>query len=102
MPPVEAMACDCPVICSDRGSLAEIAAPAACVIDPENILQISDALRRVSLEPQFAQALRRSGIKHAAQFNWKKAAAATLAVYERFQRSPKPRRNTSAVSLNPA
>jgi glycosyltransferase involved in cell wall biosynthesis len=102
MPPVEAMACNCPVICSDRGSLAEIAAPAACIIDPENIPQISDALRRVALEPSFAEDLRRAGLQHAARFSWKHAAAATLAVYERFKRSPNPRRNTSAVSLKPA
>ena len=102
MPPVEAMACNCPVICSDRGSLAEIAAPAACIVDPENIPQIADALRRVALDPSFAENLRRSGLQHAARFNWKHAAAATLAVYERFKRSPTPRRNTSAVSLNPA
>lgn len=101
MPPVEAMACNCPVICSDRGSLAEIAAPAACIIDPENISQMADALRRISLEPNFAHTLRKSGLQHAAKFNWKHAAAATLAVYERFKRSPSPRRNTSAV-LHPA
>lgn len=101
MPPVEAMACNCPVICSNRGSLAEIAAPAACIIDPENISQITESLRRVSLESQFAQSLRTAGLIHAAKFNWKHAAAATLAVYERFKRSPNPRRNTSAV-LHPA
>jgi glycosyltransferase involved in cell wall biosynthesis len=101
MPPVEAMACNCPVICSDRGSLAEIAAPAACIVEPENISQIADALRRVSLESHFAQSLRKAGLQHAAKFNWKHAATATLAVYERFKRSPNPRRNTSAV-LHPA
>lgn len=102
MPPVEAMACNCPVICSDRGSLAEIAAPAACVIDPENVPQISDALRRVAFEPSFAQNLRAAGLRHAAHFNWGRAAAATLSVYERFKRSPDPRRATSAASLHPA
>ena len=102
MPPVEAMACNCPVICSDRGSLAEIAAPAACIVDPENIVQIAEALRRISLDSKFAEDLCRSGLKHAAKFNWKQAAARTLAVYERFKRSPKPRAATSAVSLNPA
>jgi glycosyltransferase involved in cell wall biosynthesis len=102
MPPVEAMACNCPVICSDRGSLAEIASPAACIVDPENPLRIADALRRVACEPNFAENLRAAGLKHAARFNWKHAAAATVAVYERFKRSPNPRRAVSAVSLNPA
>ena len=47
-PPVEAMACGTPVICSDRGSLAEIAAPAACIIDPESPNEIQGALTRPS------------------------------------------------------
>jgi glycosyltransferase involved in cell wall biosynthesis len=102
MPPVEAMACHCPVICSDRGSLAEIAAPAACIVDPENVSEISDALRRVAFEPSIAEKLRAAGLRHAANFNWSRAAAATLSVYERFKRSPAPRRATSAMSLNPA
>jgi glycosyltransferase involved in cell wall biosynthesis len=102
MPPVEAMACNCPVICSDRGSLAEIAAPAACVVNPEDPPHIAEALRRVAIDREYADALRRSGIKHAAQFNWKRAAAATLAVYKRFERSPAPRAAVSLHSLNPA
>lgn len=87
MPPLEAMACNCPVICSDRGSLAEIAAPAACVIDPENPMNMAEALRRVALEAEYAAGLRHSGIARAAEFNWKRAASATLSVYQRFGKS---------------
>lgn len=84
MPPVEAMACGCPVICSDRGSLAEIAAPAACVIDPESIVQMKEALKRVASDSYFSDSLRKSGLRHATQFDWRRAAEQTLAVYERF------------------
>ena len=100
MPPVEAMACNCPVICSDRGSLAEIAAPAACIVDPENPSAMSDALRRVTLDHSYAESLRRTGLRHAAQFNWKRAAAATIAVYQRFERAS--RRAPAMASLHPA
>ncbi len=102
MPPVEAMACNCPVICSDRGSLAEIAAPAACIIDPENPAEISAALNRVASDSTYANSLRKAGLQHAGKFSWKNAAAATLAIYRRFERSPSPRRNASLASLNPA
>jgi glycosyltransferase involved in cell wall biosynthesis len=98
MPPVEAMACNCPVICSDRGSLAEIAAPAACVINPENSLEMAEALNRVSLEPTYAEALRHRGLQHAAQFNWKLAASATMAVYQ----APVTKRAISTARLKPA
>lgn len=102
MPPVEAMACNCPVICSDRGALAEIAAPAACVVDPENISNIAEALQRVALDSASADSLRRSGLRHAAQFNWRRAAQATLAVYERFSPTPAPKRRAASAQLEPA
>jgi glycosyltransferase involved in cell wall biosynthesis len=103
MPPVEAMACNCPVICSDAGALAEIAAPGACVINAMNSVEIAEALRRVSLETEYANALRHRGLQHAAQFSWRKAAAATLAVYERFEQPARIRtRAMATASLNPA
>ena len=37
MPPVEAMACGCPVISSARGALGEILGSAAIRIDPEDM-----------------------------------------------------------------
>jgi glycosyltransferase involved in cell wall biosynthesis len=99
MPPVEAMACGCPVICSDRGSLAEIAAPAACVVDPESILQITEALKRVAIDSTFTDSLRKSGLRHAAQFNWRLAADKTVAVYEKFAPSRRPKRRASTASV---
>lgn len=102
MPPVEAMACNTPVICSDRGSLAEIAAPAACVIDPENPRDMAAALRRIAVDRGFANDMRRRGIQHAARFHWKRAAADTVAVYERYERTPVSQRHGAEVSLNPA
>jgi len=102
MPPVEAMACNCPVISSARGSLAEIAAPAACIIDPENVSEMAEALRRVAVDESFADGLRRKGIEHAARFNWRRAAEATISVYERF--APKSSRQSRVESreLHPA
>jgi glycosyltransferase involved in cell wall biosynthesis len=102
MPPVEAMACNCPVISSARGSLAEIAAPAACIIDPENIPEMAQSLKRVALDTSFADALRRKGLDHAARFNWRRAAEATISVYERF--APKPSRSSRVThrELHPA
>ena len=102
MPPVEAMACNCPVISSARGSLTEIAAPAACIIDPENISEISDALRRVALDTSFADTLRRKGIEHAARFNWRRAAEATISVYERFKPKTSPASRIQSRELHPA
>lgn len=84
LPPVEAMACGCPVICSDRGSLAEIACPAAEVVNPEDVHSMTEALRRISYDEPYANCLRHNGLRHAAKFDWGEAARKTLAVYERF------------------
>lgn len=88
LPPVEAMACGCPVICSDRGSLAEIACPAAAVVNPEDTHSITEALRRISYDEPYATCLRHSGLTHAAKFDWREAARKTIAVYERFAKAP--------------
>jgi glycosyltransferase involved in cell wall biosynthesis len=46
LPPVEAMACACPVIASPRGSLAEVVGDAARIINPEDP---ASAARRFSI-----------------------------------------------------
>ena len=47
-------------------------------------LQRSFVLRRVALDTSFADTLRRKGLEHATRFNWRRAAEATISVYERF------------------
>ena len=81
MPPVEAMACACPVICSDRGSLGEVVADAALIIDPEDSSSISAALTRIG-NPAERERLIREGLARARGFSWEKAAAQTFEVYE--------------------
>ena len=89
LPPVEAMACGCPVISSNRGSLGEVVGDAALQLDPENIEQWKAALARVSTDSALKERLRADGLEHARQFDWNKAAMATLAVYERtLDRAP--------------
>ncbi|MGN6387405.1 MAG: glycosyltransferase family 4 protein [Verrucomicrobiota bacterium] len=83
MPPVEAMACGCPVICSDRGSLGEVVGDAAMIVQPEN----PDSIRNAILTFYNSESLRseyiRKGLARAAQYSWEKAARETLAVYHR-------------------
>lgn len=83
LPTLEAMACGCPVLSSSRGALAEVVRGAAAIIDPENL----DSLRR-ELAAFAANADRRAhfralGLQRAQEFDWRKTAEATLAVYAR-------------------
>ena len=44
MPPVEAMACGCPVISSSRGALGEVLGDSAAVVDPEEVHSMAKQL----------------------------------------------------------
>jgi glycosyltransferase involved in cell wall biosynthesis len=82
LPPVEAMACGCPVVCSDRGSLGEVAGDAALIVDPDSTASIAAALERIASEPEISADLRRRGLRRAALFTWEKAACEVWHLYK--------------------
>jgi glycosyltransferase involved in cell wall biosynthesis len=51
LPPIEAMACGCPVVCSDRGALPKVVGDAARLCDPEDVASIVEAVREVLDDP---------------------------------------------------
>ncbi len=79
LPPVEAMACGCPVVCSDRGSLGEVVGDAARIVDPESPASITDGLREVLASPA---SWRQRGLSRASLFDWNRCAQATAAIYQ--------------------
>lgn len=83
LPPLEAMACGCPVISSARGSLGEVVSDAAWIVDPEDVEDICEALLKLYSEPKSRAALIQKGLAHSAGFSWERAARETLAVYRR-------------------
>jgi len=83
MPPIEAMACGCPVISSTRGSLREIIGNAAAIGDPEDIPSIANELGAFAQDAELRNRYGSAGLLQAAKFNWAKSASETLQVYER-------------------
>jgi len=79
LPVLEAMACGCPVVTTDRGSLAEIAGGAAVLVDPEKPAVIAAGINQAI---QGQDKLRRQGIVQAKKFSWQKTAQAVRQVYE--------------------
>jgi glycosyltransferase involved in cell wall biosynthesis len=77
-PPLEAMACGCPVACSDAASLPEVVGDAARLFDPNEAGAIADAVRDVLDAPDEWSA---RGLARAAGFAWAHAARATEDVY---------------------
>lgn len=81
MPPIESMACGCPVICSDRGSLGEVVGNAAAIVDPEDPKSIARQLTMLSSDSKLRDRLRESGFAQARQFDWNRTASETLSLY---------------------
>jgi glycosyltransferase involved in cell wall biosynthesis len=82
-PPLEAMACGCPVACSTSGSLAETVGGAALTFDPRSTEAITDAIGRVSADSELRGQLRAAGLERARMFSWRAAAERHRAIYER-------------------
>ncbi len=97
MPALEALACGAPLLVSNRGSLPEIAANAAIVVDALNVDSIAGGLARLVTDAQLRAELRERGLRRAAQFEWATAAQVTRRALElAFQpgadrRAPSPR-----------
>jgi glycosyltransferase involved in cell wall biosynthesis len=83
LPPIEAMACGCPVLSSTRGALQETVGRAAGWLDPENIAQLQAQLSRAATDGDWREKLREAGLARAREFDWNKSAEAMLAVYAR-------------------
>ena len=88
-PPIEAMACGCPVISSTRGSLREVVAGAARTVEPEDVGDMATALARLASDPAERERLRAEGFVNARRFDWDRNAAETLDVYQRAIRETK-------------
>ena len=81
LPPLEAMACGTPVVCSSVSSLPEVVGDAAAIVNPENVFDIARGIREVLLDPDLRCALIRKGFQQLKQFSWTVTAAAVLETY---------------------
>lgn len=81
-PVVEGMACGCPVITSNRSSMAELAEGAALLVDPERPAEIARAIVRLCESKALRHELSQAGRARAATFGLERQAAGTLAVYQ--------------------
>jgi glycosyltransferase involved in cell wall biosynthesis len=77
-PPLEAMACGCPVACSDVASLPEVVGEAARLFDPHEPEAIAEATREVLDAPERWSA---RGLERARLFSWDATARAHEDVY---------------------
>ncbi|MBI2920195.1 MAG: glycosyltransferase family 4 protein [Planctomycetes bacterium] len=81
LPILDAFACGCPVVTTDRGATAEVAGGAALLADPDDVASMSGALRRLCSDPALPAELRARGSVRARDFSWRKTAEQTLELY---------------------
>jgi len=90
LPPVEAMACRCPVIASDIPVLVERCGDAALYCDPEEPADIASKIEALLEDPELHAAMVEKGVARAAEFTWRNCAVQTLAVLKNALRKQGP------------
>jgi glycosyltransferase involved in cell wall biosynthesis len=83
LPILEAMASGCPVVTSNVSSMPEVAGEAAILVDPANVDEIADAIRRLWLDDELRGRYRRAGLERSARFTIERMARETIAAYQR-------------------
>lgn len=87
LPPVEAMACGCPVISSDQGSLPEVVGDAALLIDPTSVEELGEALITLAARPNVRADLIQRGLARARTYDWDETARRTLDLYRQITKN---------------
>ncbi|MEN8152248.1 MAG: glycosyltransferase family 1 protein, partial [Planctomycetota bacterium] len=80
LPPLEAMACGCPVVASNRTSVPEVCGDGALLVDPDDVPALAEALRRVLTDEDLRSGLVERGFANVSRFTWERAAEETLRV----------------------
>lgn len=73
LPILEAMACGCPVITSNKTGCAEISGSVAIQVDPLSISDIHLAMKTLAEDKNLRDKLSLEGINHAKGFHWKRS-----------------------------
>lgn len=86
LPGLEAMVHGAPVVASKASCLPEIYGKAAHYFDPENVLDMSEAIAEVVTDMELRRNLIDNGVEQSRRYSWTRMAAQTLQVYERVLR----------------
>jgi len=82
LPPLEAMACGTPVVCSRVSSLPEVVGDAAAIVNPENVFDIARGIREVLLDHNLRRCLIEKGFEQLKLFSWRRTAVQVLETYQ--------------------
>jgi len=74
LPPLEAMACGVPVICSNNSSLPKVVGDAALMFDADDAVGVSKAIADLERSPALRKSLSERGLARSKQFDWDRCA----------------------------
>lgn len=82
IPPLEAMASGVPVICSSTTAIPEVVGGAACLVQPANQQELTDAIATLLSGRELLHSMSSAGLARSLAFSWEKAAQITLEGYQ--------------------
>jgi len=88
LPPLEAMACGAPVICSHAASLPEVVGDAAWLVDPLDTGGMTEAMRTLLADPLRRATMREKGLQQSQKFSWQRNARETMEIYRKVVYHP--------------
>ncbi len=83
IPLIEAMACGCPVACSDVTSIPEVVGEAAITFDPASVEEMAQKVWKLWSEESLLRDAKSKGFDRCKQFSWDTMARQTIHVYEK-------------------
>jgi glycosyltransferase involved in cell wall biosynthesis len=83
IPLVEAMACGCPIVCSNVTSIPEVVGDAGVFFDPSIAEDIAEKIWMLWTDDAMRQEMAKIGLRRAKMFNWEETAKKTVEVYEK-------------------
>ncbi|HCW32542.1 TPA: glycosyltransferase family 1 protein, partial [Candidatus Peregrinibacteria bacterium] len=85
IPPLEAMACGCPVITSNSSSLPEVVGDAALQVDPYSVAALKKAINQFLSNDILRQEFTNKGYERVKKFSWERSAQTLLATFQSLQ-----------------
>lgn len=74
IPPLEAQACACPVICSNVASLPEVGKESVLYCDPHSVADIQEKIESLLKDENMQKKIMEKGLENVKRFDWRKSA----------------------------